>query len=174
VDVVVDGFVVADFAGFKEADIEDHVDFAGTVLEDAHGFVALGAGERCSEGEADEDADGDTGSGECGVRERDPGGVDHGTGEVVFGCFVTDFEGVGAGGVGLEEGVIEDGGEVLPGGKSVGCEGWCVVRRKGNGRGGGAKDGAQWCSFGSTAVDSEAVKIYEVMIPVLTSVFFLS
>jgi hypothetical protein len=174
VDVVVDGFVVAGFAGFEEADVEDHVDFAGAVLEDADGFVALGTGERRSEGEAYEDADGDAGSGECGVREGDPSGVDHGAGKVMFGYFVADLEGVGAGGVGFEESVIEDGGEILPGGESVGCEGCCVVRWKGDGRGGAAKDGAQWCSFGSTAVDSEAVNIYEVMIPVLTSVFFLS
>jgi hypothetical protein len=93
---------------------------------------------------------------------------------VVFGCFVTDFEGVGAGGVGFEEGVIEDGSEVLPGGESVSGEGCCVMRRKRNGRGGGAKDGAQWCSFGATTVDSKTLKIYEVMISILATVFFLS
>lgn len=73
----------------------------------------------------------------------------------MFGGFIADLEGVGAGGVRFEEGVIEDGCEVLPGGESVSCEGYCVVRRERYRRGGGANDGAQWCSFGSTAVGSK-------------------
>jgi hypothetical protein len=125
------------------------------MLEDADGLVALGAGKCGSEGEADEDADGDASSSEGGVGECDPGGVDHGAGEAVFGCFVADLEGVCAGGIGFEESVIEDGGEILPGGESVGCEGCCIVGRKRDRRGGGANNGAQWCSFGSTAIGSK-------------------
>ena len=53
----------------------------------------------------------------------DPGGVDHGAGEAVLGGFVAELEDLGAGGVGLEEGVVEDGGEVLRGGESVSGEG---------------------------------------------------
>ena len=106
--------------------------------------------------------------------EGDPGRVDHGTGESVFGCFVADFQGVCAGGVRFEESVIEDCSEVLPGGESVRCKSCCVVRRERNCRGGGAKDGAQWCSFGATTVDSKTLKIYPLMISAATSVFFLS
>ena len=50
---------------------------------------------------------------ECGGGEGDPGGVDHGTGEAVLGGLVADLEDLGTGGVGLEECVVEDGGEVL-------------------------------------------------------------
>ncbi len=43
-DVLADGFVVGGLAGFEEADVEDHVDVVGTVLENAGGFVAFGGG----------------------------------------------------------------------------------------------------------------------------------
>ncbi len=59
-------------AGFEEADVEDHVDVVGAVLEDAGGLVALGGGEGGSEGEADDDADGDAGAVEGGGGEVRP------------------------------------------------------------------------------------------------------
>ena len=112
-DVVVDGLVVGGLAGFEQADVEDHVDLTGAVFEDADGLVALGAGESGAEREANEDANGDTGSQEGGGGEGYPGGVEHGAGEAVLGGFVADLEDLGAGGVGLDEGVVEDGGEGL-------------------------------------------------------------
>ncbi len=81
-------------------------------LEDADGLVALGGGQRGTEGEADDDADRDAGAGEGVGGGGDPGGVDHGAGEAVFGGLVAELEDLGAGGVGLEQRVIEDGGEV--------------------------------------------------------------
>ena len=73
-----------------------------------------------------DDADGNAGAGEGGGGDSDPGGVDHGAGEAVFGGLVAELEDLSAGGVGLEEGVVEDGGEILRGGESVGGEGCCV------------------------------------------------
>ncbi len=147
VDVVEDGFVVAGLAGFKQADVEDHVYVVGALFEDADGLVALGAGEGCSQGEADDDADGYTGSGEGGGGDGDPGGVDHGAGEAMLGGFVADLEDLGAGGVGFEEGVVEDGGEVLSRGQGVGGEGCGVERGEGGGHdlgaGSGGWEGAQ-------------------------------
>jgi hypothetical protein len=125
-DVLTDSFVVGGLAGLEEADVEDHVEVVRAVLEDAGGLVALGAGERGSKGKAKDDADGDAGSGEGGGGERDPGGVDHGTGEAVLGGFVAELKDLGAGGVGLEEGVVEDGGEVVRGGEGMGGEGFGV------------------------------------------------
>ena len=126
-DVLLDGFVVGGLAGFEQADVHDHVDVVGSVLEDADGFVAFGAGEGGTQGEADDYAYGDAGAGEGGGGEGDPGGVDHGAGEAVVGGLVAEPEDLVAGGVGLEEGVVEDGGEVLRGGECVGGEGCCVV-----------------------------------------------
>ena len=41
-DVLFDGLVVGGLAGLEQADVEDHVDVVGAVLEDADGLVALG------------------------------------------------------------------------------------------------------------------------------------
>jgi hypothetical protein len=116
VDVVVDGFVVTGLAGLEQADVEDHVDVVGAVLKDADGLVALGAGEGGSEGKADDDADGDSGAAEGGGGQRDPVGVDHGAGEAMLSGLMADLEDLGTVGVGFEQGVVEDGGEVLRGG----------------------------------------------------------
>ncbi len=148
-DVLADGFVVGGLAGFEEADVEDHVDVVCAVLEDANGFVALGGGEGGTQGEADDDADGDAGAVEGSGGEGDPGGVDHGAGEAVLGGLVAELEDLSAGGVGLEEGVVEDGGEVLRGGECVGGEGGGVEVfgsvRKGIGDGQRVQNR---CSFG--------------------------
>ena len=87
---------------------------------------------------------------------------------------MAELEDLGTGGLGLEEGVVEDSGEVLRRGECVSGEGFGVVRRKRYRRGGGAKDGAQWCSFGATTVDSKTLKNCPLMISAATSVFFLS
>jgi hypothetical protein len=127
VDVLANGLIVRGLRGFEQADVEDHVDVMGTVFEHVRGLFALGDGERCAEREADDDADGDAGALEGSGGERDPGGVDHGAGEAVLGGFVAELEDLGAGGVGLEEGVIEDGGKIVGGRQGVGGEG-CGVK----------------------------------------------
>ncbi len=138
-DVLADGLVVAGLAGFEQAYVEDHIDVVRAVLDHVGGLFALGDGECGAEGEADDDSDGDTGAGECGGSQWYPCGVDHGAGEAVLGGLMTDLEHLGAGGVGLEQGVIEDGGEILRGGESMSGEGggvevlWAV--------GGGIGDG---------------------------------
>ena len=79
----------------------------------------LELGERCAEREADDDAYGDAGAGQgvgCG---RDPVGVDHGAGEAVFGGFVAELDDLAAGGVGFEQGVVQDRGEISGGGQGL-------------------------------------------------------
>ncbi len=132
-DVLLDGFVVRGEAGFEEADVEDHIYVVGSVAEHADGFVAFGAGGDGAEGEADDAANGNAGSGKCGGGDGDPGGVDHGAGEAVFGGFVAELEDLGAGGVGLEEGMVEDGGEVFAGREGVSGEGDGVKAGEGGG-----------------------------------------
>jgi len=111
----------------------------GAVFENAGGFVAFGAGEGGTQGEADEGADGNPSAFEGGDGERDPGGIHHGAGKAVFGGFVAELQDLGAGGVGLEEGVVKDGGEVLRRGESVCGEG-CGVEEFGS-VGEGIRDG---------------------------------
>jgi len=151
-DVLTDGLVVGGLAGFEEADVEDHVDVVGTVFDHVGGLFALGDGEGGTEGEADDDADGDAGAGEGGGGERDPGGIDHGAGEAVLGGFVAELEDLGAGGVGLEESVVKDGGEVLRTGEGVGGEGGGVEVLRAVGERVGDGQGAQKLAPSSSAV----------------------
>jgi hypothetical protein len=148
-DVLTDGFVVSGLAGFEEADVEDHVDVVCALFENTSGFVALGGGEGGTQGETDDDTDGDAGATEGSGGYGDPGGVDHGTGEAVFGGLVAELEDLSTGRVGFEEGVIEDRGEVSRGGEGVGGEGGGVVVfgsvRKGIGDGQRVQN---LCSFG--------------------------
>ena len=112
-DVLADGVVVRGLAGLEETDVEDHVDVVGALLKDSSSFVAFGGGEGGTQGEADDDADGDAGAVEGGGGDGDPCWVDHGAGEAVLGGLVAELEDLSAGRVGLEESVVEDGGEVL-------------------------------------------------------------
>ena len=132
----------------EQADVENHVDVVRAVFNNAGGFVALGAGEGGTQGKAD---DAPTGIPVPGERRRrgDPGGVDHGAGEPVLGRLVAELEDLVAGGVGLEEGVVEDCGEVLGGRESMGGEG-CgveVFRSVGEGIGDGQRS-SKACSCG--------------------------
>jgi len=126
VNVLTDGLVVGGLAGLEEADVEDHVDVVCAVVEHVGGLFVLGGGESGAKREADDNADGDAGPLEGGGGERDPGGVDHGAGEAVFGGFVAELKDLGAGGVGFEEGVVEDGSEILWGREGVCGEGFGV------------------------------------------------
>src|ERR1700733_7295002 len=142
-NVLADGFEVGGLPGLEEADVEDHVEIVRAVLEDAGGLVALGTGEGRSQREAEDDTDRDARAGESGGSERDPGRVDHGAGKAVLGGLVTELEHLVAGGVGLEERVVEDGREVLRRGQGVGGEGGGVEVVGTVGEGIGDGQGAQ-------------------------------
>ena len=129
VDFVLDGVVVLLGCGLEQADVEHHVEVVRAELEDAGGLVALAGGERCAKREADDDADRDGGSGEGFDGAGDPCGVDHGAGEAMLGGLVAEADDLGAGGLGLEQGVVEDGGERGGGGESARGEGGGVEGR---------------------------------------------
>ena len=129
VDFVLDGVVVLLGCGLEQADVEDHVEVVRAELEDAGGLVALGGGEGRAKREADDDADRDGGSGEGFDGAGDPCGVDHGAGEAMLGGLVTEADDLGAGGLGLEQGVVEDGGERGGRGESARGEGGGVEGR---------------------------------------------
>ena len=128
-DLVLDGVVVLLGGGLEQADVEHHVEVVGAELEDAGGLVALAGGERRAEGKSDDDADRDAGSGEGFDGAGDPRGVDHGAGEAVLGGLVAETDDLGAGGLGLEQGVVEDGGQRGGGGESVRGKGGGVEGR---------------------------------------------
>jgi hypothetical protein len=112
-DILADSFVVGRLAGLEQANVEDHVDIMGAELKNASGFVALGGGEGGTQGEADDHADGDAGAAEGGVGDANPGWVDHSACEAVFGSLVTELEDLSARRVRFEQGMVEDGREVL-------------------------------------------------------------
>jgi len=70
----------------------------------------------------------------------------------VGGGFVAELENLDAGGVRLEEGVVEDGGEILRGGQGMGGEGcgvevlWAVGEGIGDGEGAQVLAPSRWCS----------------------------
>lgn len=126
-DVLADGFEVLAGSGFEQSDVQDHVDVVGAKLEDAGSLVALGRCETGSEGEADDHADGDSGSSEGFDSSADPDRVDHGTGEAVLGGFVAELDNLGACGVGPQQGVVENGGEGFGRGEGLDGELFGVV-----------------------------------------------
>ena len=126
VNLVLDGVVVRLGGGLEQADVEHHVEVVGAELEYACGLVALGGGERCAEGEADDDADRDAGPGEGFDGAGDPCGIDHGAGEAVLGGLVAEANDLGAGGLRLEQGVVEDSGQRGGRGESVRGKCGCV------------------------------------------------
>ena len=126
-NVLLRSFVVGGGGGLEQTDVEDHVDVVSAEFDDAGGLVALGGREGGAEGEADDDADGDAGALEDVGGEGDPSGVDHGAGETVGGGLFADLDDLVAGGVWLEERVIEDGGQIGRRRESMRGEGCCVV-----------------------------------------------
>jgi len=86
------------------------------------------------------------------VGDGDPSGVDHGTGEAVLGRLVAELEDLIAGGVGFEEGVVENSGKVLGGGQGVGGEGCGVEVFWSDGEWIGDGQRGQDCSFGEGGV----------------------
>ena len=82
----------------------------------------------------------------------DPGRVDHGAGEAVLGGFVAELQDLGAGGVGFEQGMVEDGGKVLRGREGVGGEGCGVEAVRDRWKRIRDGEGAQKCSFGDGEV----------------------
>src|ERR1039458_7980827 len=111
VDSVVYGVMVA---AFELADGDDHVQLARAQAGDGGGFLAERGDQRGAEGKADDGAHGDAGSGEDSDRGGNPDRVDHGTGKAVADGLVAEAFDLVAGGAGLEQGVVNDGGQRLP------------------------------------------------------------
>jgi hypothetical protein len=102
------------------AEGDDQVEFTDAKPGESGSFLAEGRDERCTERESDDDADWDACAIELGNSIGSPDGVDHGAGEAVADGFGAEGAHLGVGGVGLEEGVVDDGGEGLPRGQRVG------------------------------------------------------
>ena len=108
-DVGEDGGVVA---GFERADVEDHVNFAGAIANGGAGFGGFGFGEVGAEWETDDGANFDRrGLQECGGQ-TDVNWVDADGMEVMVRGFAAQAFDVGGGGVGLEERVVNQTGNV--------------------------------------------------------------
>ena len=108
-DVGEDGGVIA---GFERADVEDHVNFAGAIANGGAGFGGFGFSEVGTEWEADDGANFDRrGLQECGGK-TDVKWVDADGMEVMVRGFLTQSFDVGGGGVGLEECVVNQTGNV--------------------------------------------------------------
>lgn len=109
VDFVLDEIPVA-FLG--RAEVHDHIEFIGAGFEGIDGGVHFGLGEGGPKGEADDGADFDGGAGEEFFAIGDPVGVDADGEKGVGAGFLAMAADVSEGGVGAEEGVIDESGEV--------------------------------------------------------------
>ena len=111
VNGVMDGMVVA---AFELADGNDHIQFAGAQAGERGRLLAQRGDQRGAQGKADDHAHRNAGSGEHGDRGGGPDGVDHGAGKAVADGLVAEILDLLAGGVGLQQGVVDDGGQRLP------------------------------------------------------------
>ena len=108
-DVSKDGGVVA---GFERADVDNHVNLAGAIAEGGTRFGGFGFGEVGAEREPDDGADFDRrGAHQCGGK-TDVKWVDADGTEVMLHRFLAQSFDVGGGGVGLEERVVNQTGNV--------------------------------------------------------------
>lgn len=110
VDLVFDEVPMAFFGG---ADVEDHVEFVRAGAKGVLGRVHFGLGKGGAEGKSDDGADLDRRAGEQFFCISNPVGVDADGKEGVFAGLGAEFFDGGAGGVRFEEGVIDQGGEVV-------------------------------------------------------------
>lgn len=129
------GFDGGEVAGFQGAYIEDHVDFGSSVGDGFGGLGALVPGGGGAERETDDGADFDGRAAEFTGDEGDPVGVDADGGEDVFAGFFAYLAHVGFGGVGAEDGVVDerrkavvDAGKLLAGGDAAGPGGDDLLR----------------------------------------------
>ena len=109
-DILPDGIVVGCLAGLEQANVEDHVDIMGAMLEHMGCLLPLGRGERGPKRKADQDSYWDACAGQSGGGQRNPGRVHHRAGKAVPGCLVAQLKHLGARGVRPQEGVIENSG----------------------------------------------------------------
>lgn len=98
-------------AFLQPTDIEDHVNFLGAEIDEGFSFVTFGVGVRGAEWEADDGGDEHAGVFETGGGEGDAGTVDADGVEVVLAGFGAQALDIVSGGVGFEEGVIDETGE---------------------------------------------------------------
>jgi hypothetical protein len=106
-------------AALELADGDHHIEFADAEAGEGGCLLAKCGDQRSAEGKTDHYADGNAGAGEKLNGGGGPDGIDHGAGETVADGFIAEVFNLVARGVGLEEGVVNDRGEVLPTGESV-------------------------------------------------------
>ncbi len=111
VDGVVHSLVVA---ALQQADGDYHVQLVRTQPEQRCGLVAQRGHQRRSQREADHHTHGNAGAGKHAHRRRNPYRVHHGAGKAVADCLIAQAFYLVAGGLGLQQRVVDDGGQRLP------------------------------------------------------------
>src|ERR1035437_311287 len=138
-NIRLDGFVVT---GAQLANIDHHVDFLCAVAQRDGGFRHLGFGRGGTQRETHHGANPDRRPRQLGAHQRHPVGVHAHAGEIVLARLAADLDQVGAGGFGLEYGVVDKGcdgrvdlGQPLAGGNTVGagCNDLLSIARAGLG-----------------------------------------
>ena len=92
----------------------DHVQFANAEPGQRGGLLAERGDKRCAQRKADDDAHGNAGAGEHTDGGGGPDGVDHGAGKAVANGLIAEAFNLIAGGIGLEQGVVNDRSQRLP------------------------------------------------------------
>ena len=115
-DGVVDSLMVA---ALELADGDDHVQLACAQASERGRLLAERGDQRGAQRKSDNHAHGNARAGERGDRRGRPDGVDHGAGKAVADGLVAELLHLVAGGVGFEQGVVDDRGQRLPTGKRL-------------------------------------------------------
>jgi hypothetical protein len=108
-DVVGDGRVVA---GLQGADVDHHVDLAGSVTDRLAGLEGLGPGRHGSQREAHHRADPDRAARQQRAAAGHVGAVDADSGEVEPARLLAELLEILGGGVGLEQGVVDQARQI--------------------------------------------------------------
>ena len=107
-------------AALELADGQNHVELARAQADERGSLLAQRGNQRSAEGKADDRADGNAGAGEQADGGGRPDGIDQDAGKAVAGGLGAEGLDLLARGVGLEQRVIDDGGQRLPIGESFG------------------------------------------------------
>ena len=114
---VFDGVMIA---ALELADGKNHAELARAEPDERRGFLTERGDQRCAERKSDGCGDGNAGAGEELDGGGGPDGIHHDGGEAVARCLRAKSFNLLARGIGLYERVIDDGGERLPTGESLG------------------------------------------------------